>query len=280
MGRMDGDLKTRASDITWFHSIDLGTGIVTQGACEGYVPRHVLPDLRGRSVLDIGAWDGYYSFLAEQLGAARVVAIDHYVWGLDFAARDRYWAECRANGTLPDHAKDTSDFWRPDLPGRRGFDLAREARRSAVEPVVTDFMAADLDALGVFDVVFYFGVLYHMKEPLTALERLRRVTGTVAVIETEALHVPAMPDAGLLTFVHADDVGADFGNWYVPSAQALRSLCLAAGFARVEIVVGPPTLGDGPPALATRLRRRLGAGSGPASASALQHYRVVARAYV
>jgi hypothetical protein len=33
-----------------------------------------LPDLQGTSVLDIGGWDGFYSFAAERLGVARVVA--------------------------------------------------------------------------------------------------------------------------------------------------------------------------------------------------------------
>ena len=37
--------------------------------------------------LDIGAWDGRFSFLAEKAGAARVVALDHYAWGVDFDAR-------------------------------------------------------------------------------------------------------------------------------------------------------------------------------------------------
>ena len=31
----------------------------------------------GRSVLDVGAFDGFYSFLAEARGARRVVAVDN-----------------------------------------------------------------------------------------------------------------------------------------------------------------------------------------------------------
>ena len=77
----------------------------------------MLPDVTGRSVLDIGAWDGKYSFLAEQEGAARVVALDHYAWGVDFVARGAYWAECIAKRTLPDQSRDETDFWQPELPG-------------------------------------------------------------------------------------------------------------------------------------------------------------------
>ena len=67
------ELRRRAAEVRWFHSIDLGGGIVTPGLdCD---PRRLeqmsLPaDLSGRTVLDIGAWDGFYSFEAERRGAA------------------------------------------------------------------------------------------------------------------------------------------------------------------------------------------------------------------
>src|SRR5262249_8936967 len=148
------------------------------------------PEVQGRSVLDIGTWDGKYAFRAEQAGARRVVALDHYAWCVDFAERNRYWQSCEAEGVLPDPDRDNEEFWHADcMPGRRAFDLARKVLGSAVEPVVGDFMTLDLADLGVFDVVLYFGVLYHMREPLTALRRLRRVTGEVAAIETAAVRV-------------------------------------------------------------------------------------------
>ena len=53
-----------------------------------------------------------------------------------------------ATGTLPDQSRDETDFWRPDLPGRRGFDFAKAALDSKVEPVVADFQKVDLDELG------------------------------------------------------------------------------------------------------------------------------------
>jgi hypothetical protein len=59
----------------WFHSLDLATGVVTPGLKSPQQHMHELasfriPDLRGKTVLDIGAWDGFYSFAAERLGAA------------------------------------------------------------------------------------------------------------------------------------------------------------------------------------------------------------------
>ena len=100
------DLQAQADALHWYHTIDLGNGVITKGdSAQGNGPE-ILPDLSNRSVLDIGAWDGRYSFLAEQAGAARVVALDHYAWGVDFAARGAYWAECIQGGRLPDQSRD------------------------------------------------------------------------------------------------------------------------------------------------------------------------------
>jgi tRNA (mo5U34)-methyltransferase len=234
------ELQAQADTINWFHSIDLAQGVRTKGASNPPLGLDQLPAFRGRSVLDIGAWDGYYAFLAEREGASRVVALDHYVWGLDGAARNAYWKECAERGQLPDHDLDSTKFWRPELPGKRGFDFARKALNSKAEEMVADFMSANLDDIGKFDVVLYLGVLYHMKEPLTCLERVRRVTRQVAVIETEALHFRDFEQDSLLRFHPGDELYGDFGNWYVPNIRALHSLCLAAGFTSVDTKVGPP----------------------------------------
>ena len=228
------ELKRRVGELGWYHSIDLGHGIVTPGAValDAIDDAH-MPDLRGRSVLDVGAWDGANSFRAERLGASRVVALDHYVWGVDLHRRQQYWNECARRGEVPDHTLDETRFWDPALPGRAGFDLAREALGSSVEPVVADFMTTDLDALGSFDVVLYLGVLYHMREPLTALQRVRRVATEVAVVESEAIDIRGHSGDSLLQFIAGNELRQDFGNWYVPTEAAVRQMCRAAGFSRV-----------------------------------------------
>ena len=249
------ELRARADSLAWYHQIDLGQGVTTRGQSKGpFLTAEHMPDLAGRSVLDIGAWDGYYSFLAERLGAARVMALDHYVWGVDIAARQRYWDECAEQGVLPDHDRDLHDFWLSDLPGRRPFDFAREALGSAVEATVADFATVDLSTIGTFDVTLYLGVLYHMKEPLRSLERLHAVTGEVAVIETQAVHVRDLETVSLLQFFAGGELGADYGNWFIPTIEALHQMARAAGFTRVETVVGPPEANAGP----SRLRRVLG----------------------
>jgi tRNA (mo5U34)-methyltransferase len=230
-----------------------------------------LPDLMGRSVLDVGAWDGKWSFWAESAGAAKVVALDHYVWRLDGHSRRVYYEQCAAEGLHPDSEMIDRGFLVDSLPGKHGFDLIHDYLDSKVEAVVGDLMSMDLDELGQFDVVFYFGVLYHMTDPLGALRRLRQVTGSVAVIETLAIDLPAYPTGSLLEFYPGGECGGDYGNWFAPSASALVGMCLAAGFRKAEIVAQTP-VGQ----VDRGVRRILGRLGGPRP---ITPQRVVARAY-
>jgi tRNA (mo5U34)-methyltransferase len=234
--RRERRLRQRVASVpSWWHEIELGHGVVTpgrKGGGHGYMEEELerlrLPSLAGRSVLDVGAWDGFFSFAAERLGAARVVALDHYVWGLD---PGRPGAPLDLEGT----------------PGKAGFDLAHEELDSRVEARVADFMEIDLAELGVFDVVLFLGVLYHLQDPLGAMRRLARLTGELAVIETEAVSFPANEDRPLWEFFADDELAGDPTNWWVPSIRALEDVCGASGFRRVDVLQGPPVqAGPGP----------------------------------
>jgi tRNA (mo5U34)-methyltransferase len=224
----------------WWHSIDLGDGVVSDGQRSAELLAETwsalgLGDIKGKSVLDVGAWDGYFSFQAERHGAARVVALDHYAWSLDLLRQQRYVAECRANGTTPQPYHTVPELWRPkELPGKAGFDAAHRALESKVESVVGNFMTMDLDRLGTFDVVLYLGVLSHMRHPLLALERLARVTGELAVIETEAVALPGYDHHAFCEFFEKNELEDDPTKWWVPNRRALAALCRVAGFNRVE----------------------------------------------
>ena len=138
--------------INWWHTIDLGQGNVTPGRVDqrGEERKLHLPDLTGKTVLDIGTWDGYYAFLAEQAGAARVLAIDTWTWGT----------------------------------GRAGFDYAHAALGSRVEALEMDVMDLSPERVGRFDVVLFLGVLYHLRHPLLALEQVAGVVDDLLILET------------------------------------------------------------------------------------------------
>src|SRR5271170_3549182 len=96
-------LRLEMGKFTWFHSIDLGDGLVTSGRkslsllkTESDIVFQPV-DLSGRSVLDIGAWNGGQTVAAIRRGAAKVMAIDQNTW------------------------------LRPDLRGKESFDFVMAA---------------------------------------------------------------------------------------------------------------------------------------------------------
>jgi tRNA (mo5U34)-methyltransferase len=235
-----------ADAVPWWHSIELGKGVTTKG----HKTREVLelelqwlrlPNLQGKSVLDIGAWDGYFSFAAERLGAARMVALDHYAWSVDIAGWNHYSEECRKKGKKPGPHSAVPEIWQPDtLPGKRAFDTACLALNSDVESIAVDFMEADLGELGTFDVVLYLGVLYHIQNPFEALKRLAAVTKELAIIETVAVFLPGLKHRGFCEFFEMDELQGDVTNWWAPSKKALEGMCRAAGFKRAEVLTPNP----------------------------------------
>ncbi len=196
--------------IRWFHRIDLGDGVVTPGLDDtpAKLRRLKLPEtLGGASVLDLGAWDGFFSFEAERRGAARVVAVDSYCW--------------------------SGDGWGT----KRGFELARRVLGSKVEDREMEVMALSPEIIGTFDVVFFLGVLYHLRHPLLALEKVAAVTKSLLVLETAVdllgCRTPAM------AFYRDRELNGDPTNWWAPNVIGLCEMLRAAGFSRVQ-VVSPP----------------------------------------
>lgn len=168
-------------------------------------------DFRGKTVLDVGCWDGALSFEAEKLGARFVVATDSFVWKL------------------------------PVLSGRRGFDLAHRLLGSKVRAREIDVLELCPNYVSIeqcggrFDVVLFFGILYHMRHPLLALEKVRGVTvdGGMAIVEGHYRdHVGIERPVGI--FLPGKELAGDPTNWWEFNRQAYRDLLLAAGFARVE----------------------------------------------
>jgi tRNA (mo5U34)-methyltransferase len=187
--------------IDWWHQIELPGNYVTPGLDESAAKLATLhlPDLTGKTVLDVGAFDGYFSFAAERLGASRVVALDSYAWR------------------------------RPG--GKDGFEYARTALASKVEDVEMEVLDIAPETVGEFDVVLFLGVLYHMRHPLLALERVANVTKERLVVETLAdMTFMRSPAAAFYPW----NMLGDETNWWGPNRAAVIGMMRSIGFDRAE----------------------------------------------
>lgn len=248
---------------SWWHSIDLGDGVVTPGHKDPALIAQEwrdldLPVLSGRSVLDIGAWDGYFSFTAEQMGAERVVAVDDWVWAIRWDRFKDSLEKLRQSGRGRLGLRDVDELWdRQGLPGKAGFDLCHRHLSSSVHSIVANYMDLDPDQIGTFDVVLYLGVLYHEPDPLASLVSVRALTRGMAVIETEAIYMPGGEDTALAEFHPGDELGGDHTNWWSPNAMAVRGMAEAVGFSRIRITKSHPPEWETLPAGTPPLRYRL-----------------------
>jgi len=138
----------------WFHSWSRGhhAGIDDTPAKLNWLD---FPEsLKGKSVLDVGSYDGYFAFGSERRGAARVVASDKRCWEPVGLA---YW---------------------------RGFDVAHWALGSKVEKRLISVEYISPASVGKFDVVLFLGVPHHTQDPMRYLRHMFRVCSETLIIET------------------------------------------------------------------------------------------------
>ena len=225
--------RVRDSVPLWFHTFALAPGIYTPGIARqhGYrLPMLGTERFTGRSVLDVGAFDGFYSFLAEARGARRVVAVDNeqYV----------HWVHARFGISLR---------------GGAGFRAVAELLDSEVDYHCMD--ALDIRELTErFDVVLCFGVLHRVTDPIGLLQTLADVLAPNGelVLETYGSRLPSHTPA--IEVHNPGDVNArdHFLYWGFP-AEGLCRLGRIVGLDEVEII-DQPEIDDHPRIVAT-LRR-------------------------
>jgi tRNA (mo5U34)-methyltransferase len=194
----------------WYHRIDLGDGIITPGRADtkwGHTGDIIgMPaSLSGKTVLDIGAWDGFYSFEAERRGAKRVLATDDLAW--------------------------------KTRRSKAGFILVRKALKSKVRDKNVDVMELSPKRVGVHDLVLFLGVLYHMRHPMLALEKVASVTGEQLIIETHVDMLDVTRPA--MAFYPGTELSGDASNWCGPNPAMVLAMLRVAGFTKAVVHGGP-----------------------------------------
>jgi tRNA (mo5U34)-methyltransferase len=154
MALTDDEIRRRIATVPhWYHAIEIRPGIVTPGtnAAGLVLERLMLPaDCRGLRALDLGTRDGYFAFELERRGAD-VVAVDY-------------------------------------MPAdRTGFAVASALLGSRVRFMHGNIYTLSTDDLGAFDIVLFLGLLYHLPDPLGALEIVRRLCRGVMCLESHVI---------------------------------------------------------------------------------------------
>jgi tRNA (mo5U34)-methyltransferase len=226
-------LQAEIDQIEWYHEFDFGNGLRAHSNAEdtekhrrlwGFIQGRLdAIDFRGKAVLDIGCWDGYWSFYAERRGAKSVLASD-----------------------------DPSQNW----AGSRGLLLARKLLRSNIE-VNLNLSVYELTSLGrKFDIILCLGVHYHLLDPFYAFAQVRQCchASSVVVFEGDVGRYMSHEEA------RYDFDGPDRAM-FVPSEGAFRQM-LGAAYFRVEDLTYLNPVPD-PPGGLRRLVHRLRHGTLP-----------------
>jgi tRNA (mo5U34)-methyltransferase len=197
------DFSRELARLGWYHSMQFPDGEVITGFTplpvlrDRYAELDLPADLHGKRTLDIGAWDGWFSFEMERHGAD-VTAVDV-----------------------------------AEIPN---FIYAHGRFKSKVKYIIADIVDLDPQELGQFDYVLFLGVLYHVRHPLLALERVCALTIEKAIVDSFVVDARepgiARPSIPFAEFYEADELGGQIDNWWGPTTACLMAMCRAAGFVR------------------------------------------------
>lgn len=215
---MTEEQKKEADSLFWWHRIPLTSDYTTPGECphgneSDFESRFGLPkDLTGKTVLDIGGWDGLFSFEAEKRGASEVDMIDIYQTPKQY----------KANSNRP-------------------FQLAKEILKSNVlyqnhtlESYDPRLACGDLIQ---YDLILYYGVLYHVKDPLGVVEKLTGLvkSGGTILIET-TISDPSLYNNEQAILEYRPGFDNDVTNQFYPNKAWIEKAFIEHGANEVQVV--------------------------------------------
>lgn len=205
-------LRALADVPFWYHRFEILPGVMTPGICnyKPYLLDHPeLQDATGKKVLDIGAWDGPYTREMTRRGAQAT--------GFDIQPPNHsgFNTMCALNAIEPEHFCENV------------YNLSPEAH-------------------GLYDVVLFFGVFYHLKNPLLAFENINRVLRIGGLMAFEGAILEGAPsidafwrdNSHVLEFIKNTPLAyyskgsyqGEWSNWWVPNLTCLKQWIESCGF--------------------------------------------------
>lgn len=211
----------RISEVEWYHTIDLGHGVVTRGLFDHrpLLPHYHLPEnFKNMRVLDVATFDGFWAFEFERRGAAEVVAMDIQTWNeIDIPPRIR----AGASKEILDTEMGT------------GFNIARDILGSQVQRGIMNVYDLSPEWRGKFDFVFCGDLLLHLMNPMKALQNIHSVVSGYAYI-IDVFNPEFGEDDSNAILRYAG--GTNRMVWWNFGLGSLKKMIIDAGFTRVEVV--------------------------------------------
>ena len=209
------ELQQQVEMLEWYHTIDLGNGILTPGIYNHrpYLHYYGIPeDLTGKTALDVGAASGFFAFEMERRGA-KVTAIDLPGWF------DHDFGPCYVPDKTPEEGL---RYLRDPIM------LAKKVLGSQIEKIEMMIYDISPETVGMYDLVFCGSLLLHLTDPIQALWRLRSVTRELAIIAT-AIHPDSNSEPKSLFAGHRRG-----DAWWLPNRACLEAMVQSAEFAGWE----------------------------------------------
>jgi len=222
------------NEIQWWHSIMLD-GVITPGRDNSQAKLQTIQmpnNLKGKSVIDVGAWDGFFSFEAERRNAESVLAIDTVMW------KEAPTFDVQKNIEVM-HT------------GKKGFNFAHKILNSKVKSEEIEVM--NLPYLKTmkgyettkFDLVLCLGILYHMKDPFGMCKVMYDITkeGGMCILET---HMDLFDiQRPVMAFYPNKECNNDPGTWWGPNPQCVAKMLKSVGFNEVKMVFSDKRINRG-----------------------------------
>jgi tRNA (mo5U34)-methyltransferase len=230
----------------WYHTIDLGDGLVTPGLYDYRETLAAFPfpqDMSGMTVLDVGSATGFFAFEFERRGA-RVVSTELP----SLRDLDRFPGQSVENSLrkiermiFPDgldlesqrRSDSERELYRCLLDGP--FQFCKERLHSKVERCYSTIYDLSAESLGMpegFDLVFVGDVLVHTLYPLKALAALAPLCRGTLVFAQMLPEGPQEPPA--MMYVGGGDPDEDHISWWLPNQSCLMQMLSKLGFPHVE----------------------------------------------
>ncbi len=160
---MSNSLKEKVKQYNFYHRIKIAENIYTRDSENEHFSHRKIEerisklDFKNKKVLDIGCRDGFFCFYAERKGAKEIIGVDNNV------------------------SKGALEFLIPHFNSR-------------VKMYEKNLYDLDVKDFGKFDIILFFGVLYHLREPFSAIKKCSNLlfdnglllieTATIENIET------------------------------------------------------------------------------------------------